>query len=141
MGSYTRAEAAERTGLSTETIRYYERADLIPPVGRTSAGRRRYTDVDLLWLGLVSCLRDAGMPIAEIYAFSALMRDDAANTDERLALLRRHEQRVHAQIESLSGHLHQIQDKIALYESGQYWVRPVSGAEHSTRSPAERSAR
>ncbi len=42
-------QAAEKTGLSLDTVRYYERIGLVPPVGRDSAGRRRYTAEDVEW--------------------------------------------------------------------------------------------
>ncbi|TQS46501.1 MerR family transcriptional regulator [Cryptosporangium phraense] len=122
MESYTRAEAVRRSGLSADTIRYYERVGLVPPVQRTAAGRRRYTDVDLRWLSLVHCLREAGMPIAEIDHFSRLMRTDATDTDARLDVLRVHERRVEAQIERLHDHLNQIRAKIHTYESGTAWT-------------------
>ena len=124
MGSYTRAEAVRRTGLSADTVRYYERAGLIPPVRRSAAGRRRYTDVDLKWLGLVHCLRDTGMPIAEIERFTRLMRDGASTVDERLVRLRAHEERVRERIGRLQDHLGQIHAKIDGYASGQTWSPP-----------------
>lgn len=126
MGSYTRAEAVRRTGLSADTVRYYERAGLIPPVGRSAAGRRRYTDVDLRWLGLVHCLRETGMPIAEISQFTQLMRSGEASLDERLALLRTHEARVRERLERMQDHLRQIREKIDMYSSGRTWSAPAA---------------
>ncbi|MFG1922598.1 MerR family transcriptional regulator [Cryptosporangium sp. NPDC048952] len=121
MGTYSRAEAVRRTGLSADTVRYYERAGLVPPVGRSAAGRRRYTDVDLKWLGLVHCLREAGMPITEIAHFTQLLRDGDTTVDERLALLRAHEQRVLERIDRLHEHLGQIRSKIEVYSGGRTW--------------------
>jgi DNA-binding transcriptional MerR regulator len=138
MGSYTRAEIVRRTGLSADTVRYYERAGLIPAVGRSAAGRRRYTDVDLKWLGLVHCLRDAGMPIAEIEQFSRLMRDGASTVDERLALLRAHEVRVRERIGRLQDHLGQIRGKIDGYASGRAWSPPPPEVEAGPAEPRRR---
>jgi DNA-binding transcriptional MerR regulator len=132
MGFYTRGEVTRRTGLSAETIRYYERIGLVPPVARGPAGRRRYTEVDLKWLQLVHCLRDAGMPIAAIDNFTKLMRDEGAAPDERLAVLRSHEERIRAQIERLNDHLVQIQAKIQLYSTGEVWS-PAQNASPRSR--------
>jgi len=121
MGSYGRAEVVRRTGLSADTVRYYERAGLVPPVGRSAAGRRRWTDVDVKWLGLVHCLREAGMPIAEIAHFTTLLRRGDATVDERVALLRAHEERVLERIDRLHDHLGQIRAKIDVYSSGRTW--------------------
>ena len=57
----TPAEAAERTGLTLDTLRYYEREGLVGPVGRSPGGHRAYSEDDLFWVGLVTCLRDAGL--------------------------------------------------------------------------------
>jgi DNA-binding transcriptional MerR regulator len=124
MGFHTRGEVVRETGLTADTIRYYERIGLVPPIERSAAGRRRYTDVDLQWLGLVGCLRDAGMPIAEVRAFTTLMRDGSATESERLAVLRVHEQRINEQVDRLAGHLRQIHAKIDLYTAGETWSPP-----------------
>lgn len=68
------AETVERTGLSHDTLRYYEREGLIGPVPRDGGGRRRYEDADLEWIGLVTCLRDAGLGIADLRRFTELLR-------------------------------------------------------------------
>ena len=125
MDFYTRGQIAEKTGLSLDTLRYYERVGLVPQVDRTPAGRRRYTELDLMWFHLVRCLRDSGMPIAQIQTFTDLMRDGAATVDERLAVLRVHERRVEDQIARLGAHLQQIRGKIAGYTAGDAWSAPA----------------
>jgi DNA-binding transcriptional MerR regulator len=44
------AEAAEATGLSAHTLRYYERTGLLEPVSRNGSGHRRYRTADLIEL-------------------------------------------------------------------------------------------
>jgi DNA-binding transcriptional MerR regulator len=48
---YSVGEAAERSGFSVDTLRYYERLGLVDGVERDGGGRRRYTTDDLEWLG------------------------------------------------------------------------------------------
>ncbi len=114
----TIAEAADRTGLTTHTLRYYERDGLmLAEVGRTSAGHRVYTERDLTWLVMLTRLRATGMPIREISAYAALCRARDGNEDERLALLRAHRRRVLDQLAEVTDHLGAIDNKIGLYES------------------------
>jgi DNA-binding transcriptional MerR regulator len=79
------AEAAEHLGLSTDTLRYYERDGLLlQSVGRASSGHRRYTSTDLSWITMITRLRSTGMPIREVRAYAALCRSGDGNEHERL---------------------------------------------------------
>jgi DNA-binding transcriptional MerR regulator len=75
------SQAAERTGLTLDTLRYYEREGLIGPIGREPSGQRRYTTDDVRWIGIVTCLRDAGLGISDLRRFTLLLREEAAGTD------------------------------------------------------------
>lgn len=79
-------EVADRTGLSIDTLRYYEREGLVGPIERQS-GQRRYTHDDVSWIGLVTCLRAAGLGIADLRRFTDLLRT-ADHSQDRVAFLR-----------------------------------------------------
>jgi DNA-binding transcriptional MerR regulator len=113
----TIAEAAEVTGVTTHTLRYYERDGLMLAVDRAPSGHRRYTERDLGWIRLVTRLRATGMPIREVRAYADLVRAGDGNEAERLALLRAHRDRVRAQLAEVATHLEAIEFKIAAYES------------------------
>ena len=66
MATYTIGQAAEMTGLSVSTLRYYEKEGLLPFVERTGGGRRVFSDEDFRWLSIIECLKGAGVPIREI---------------------------------------------------------------------------
>ena len=83
----TIAEMAERTGVSVHTLRYYEREGLIGPIERSAGGRRQYDEDDLTWIGIVTCLRDAGLGIADLRRFTDLLRGEGARQD-RVSFLR-----------------------------------------------------
>ena len=91
--AHTPAETAQRTGLSIDTLRYYEREGLLGPVGRTSGGHREYAEGDLAWLGIVTCLRDAGLGIADLREFTRLLREEPGEAGDageaRVEFLRR----------------------------------------------------
>jgi DNA-binding transcriptional MerR regulator len=111
------ADAAARCGLTTHTLRYYERDGLLlRPVGRTSAGHRSYDVADLRWIELVTRLRATGMPIREVKTYTELVRAGDGNELERLALLRGHRDRVLHQLAEVTGHLGAIEAKIGIYE-------------------------
>ncbi|WP_295695630.1 MerR family transcriptional regulator [Lapillicoccus sp.] len=112
----TIAEAAERTGLTTHTLRYYERDGLmLRAVERTSSGHRAYGEGDLVWITLLTCLRATGMPIREVKVYAELVRSGEGNELVRLDLLQSHRARVLAQLAEVTSHLGAIDNKIGVY--------------------------
>jgi DNA-binding transcriptional MerR regulator len=112
---YTIGEAAAKTGLSQDTVRYYERTGLVPPVRRDRSGYRRYTDDDLEWLVFVTRLRATGMAIADIATFVNLALRGEETVPDRLDLLEAHRQAVESQWREVHNHLRLIEAKIAYY--------------------------
>lgn len=109
-------QAADRTGLSVHTLRFYEREGLLPgAVSRGPDGRRVYTEDDLEWLEICSSFRASGMPVATIRRYASLVRRGTGNEAERLALLREHEERVTARIGELTRSLDLISYKVKVY--------------------------
>jgi len=112
------AEAAEVSGLTTHTLRYYERDGLmLDAVDRAPSGHRRYTERDLRWIEMITRLRSTGMPVREVREYAALVRAGDGNEAERLELLRAHRARVLAQLAEVRDNLAAIDVKVALYES------------------------
>ena len=112
----TIAEAAERLGLSTDALRYYEKDGLLlHPVGRSASGHRRYGPDDLRWIELLTRLRATGMAIRDVRRYADLVRAGAGNEDARLALLQEHRGRVLARLAQVQDHLGAIDHKIGIY--------------------------
>ena len=112
----TIAQAAERSGLSKDTLRYYERDGLmLAPVDRSATGHRRYTERDLTWIELITRLRATGMPIRDVRRYADLVRAGDGNEEERLELLREHRRLVLAQLAEVQEHLGAIDRKIGIY--------------------------
>lgn len=84
-------EASERTGLSLDALRYYEREGLIGPI-RRHGGRRSYTEGDVAWIGMVTCLRNAGLGIDDLRRFTRLLRGQADPSDRVAFLVQRREE-------------------------------------------------
>ncbi len=114
MTTYPPQEVAARTGLSIDTLRYYERIGLIDGVSRTAGGRRVYADEHLDWLGVLTCLRRTGMPVRDMLRYADLTRWPGTE-DERLRLLTDHRAAVLAQIAELREALVTIDGKIDHY--------------------------
>jgi len=113
---YTPAQVVEETGFSIDTLRYYEKIGLLERVRRNAAGQRRFTDQDLSWLNMVRCLRDTGMPIAEMLRFAELTRAGDHTIPDRIELLAEHDRRVEEQIANLRERQKAIKYKIDFYK-------------------------
>lgn len=112
-------DAAHFTGLSADTLRYYERAGLLEPVERNSGGHRRYSRVDLERLGFLACLRATEMPIRRLKEYASLTNEGRATLPARVALLEAHRLEVQARIEALQGSLKVIDGKIERFRQSQ----------------------
>lgn len=114
--TYSIAEASHRSGLSIDTLRYYERINLIDPPARDSGGRRVYTDEDLAWLGFLTKLRTTGMPIKLMREYARLRRQGVASAAPRKRILQEHRDDVRARIAELGACLRVLDYKIDNYE-------------------------
>ena len=111
------AEAAQASGLSAYTLRYYEKIGLIAPIDRRS-GARRYSDTDMRWLEFLVRLRATGMSMRDMQRYAQLLRkgNAAASLAERQALLEEHAARLEAGMRAQRETLQYIRKKIRLYE-------------------------
>jgi DNA-binding transcriptional MerR regulator len=111
----TITEAAEASGLSAHTLRYYERARLLEAVDRNGSGHRRYHDDDLERIRFLSKLRATGMPIREVRRYAELMRSGDDTNAERMALLEGHRTSVLNRLKETERNLALIDRKINYY--------------------------
>jgi DNA-binding transcriptional MerR regulator len=123
------ARAAELTGLTADTLRYYERDGLmLNSVSRSTTGHRRYQQSDLRWIELINCLRGTGMPIRDVRRYAALVRAGAGTEGARLELLRAHRQQVLDQLAEVTAHLGAIDKKIDIYLDSLAESRPTKAS-------------
>lgn len=106
-------QVAEQTGLSIDTLRYYERIGLIEPVRRAANGHRRYGQHDIAWLQLLMRLRETGMPIAQMVRFAQLRRQGPATATERRLMLEEHQRALQEHMQRLELHMAALKRKIA----------------------------
>jgi DNA-binding transcriptional MerR regulator len=112
------AEIAEKYGITTDTLRYYERAGLIPPVNRSRGGIRDYLDEDERWVEFMTCMRAAGLSIESLIEYVALFRKGEQTKDARKRLLTDQRDALAARIAELQKTLDRLDVKIARYDEG-----------------------
>lgn len=108
-------EVATRTGISIDTLRYYERIGLMDAISRAPNGHRRYTEADLAWIHLLKCLRTTSMPIVEMQKFAELARQGDTTIPERCQLLEAHRETLLLQLQNIYQTLQAVEDKIRYY--------------------------
>jgi DNA-binding transcriptional MerR regulator len=108
-------QVSEETGLSIDTLRWYEREGLLPLVERSSSGQRRYPPGALRFIRLVQALRRTGMPVAEVRQFIEAGGGELANHPERMALLERQCVAIEQRLAELQDDLAVVRAKIATY--------------------------
>lgn len=104
-----------QTGLSLDTLRWYEREGLLPPVDRSGDGRRAYSAAAVGFVRLVQALRRTGMSVADVRRFVRLMDQGAASHGQRMALLEQQATLIGRQMNELRDDLATVQHKIAHY--------------------------
>lgn len=112
---YSIGEAAKKTGLSIYTLRYYDNEGLTPFVSRTASGRRQFTNHDLEFINLITCLKQTGMTINEIKQFVSMTMAGDDTLAMRLALFKKQQEKVVSQIAQLQSHLDRINYKVDFF--------------------------
>jgi DNA-binding transcriptional MerR regulator len=111
----TIGELSRRTGVSIDTLRYYERIGLLPRPGRDAGGRRVYDDTFLAWLAFLGRLKATGMPLTEARRYAELRAQGPVTAPDRRALLEAHRARVRAKLAEFQAALQMLDAKIASY--------------------------
>lgn len=114
--AYTVAQAAEKTGISAHTLRFYAKEGLLPFVQRSAGGIRQFTQTDMEWLALIQCLKNTGMPLKEIKHFADCAATGNGTIEERLAIFLAQRERVKQQIKELKGYLNVLEHKCSFYQ-------------------------
>lgn len=109
-------EVSEQYGISQDTLRYYERVGMIPPVTRTAGGIRNYTEEDLRWVSLAKCMRSAGLPVEAMIEYVQLYREGDSTISDRLQLLIDQREVLLEQRKQIDETLNRLNYKISRYE-------------------------
>ncbi len=109
-------EVAEKYHISQDTLRYYEKVKMIPPVHRTAGGIRDYMEEDLAWLEFALCMRNAGLPVEAVIEYLNLYQQGNETIPARLELLQKQMKILEEQKAQLEGTMEHLSYKISKYE-------------------------
>jgi DNA-binding transcriptional MerR regulator len=110
------AEVSERYGLSLDTLRYYERIGLIPPVNRNESGIRNYNELDLRRVEFIKCMRSAGLPVEVLIEYVALVQQGDKTIQARKDILKEQRELLLARMSEMQKTLDILNHKIEVYE-------------------------
>lgn len=109
-------EVSEQYGITQDTLRYYERAGMIPRVTRSASGHRDYQPEDLAWVELAKYLRGAGLTVEAIVDYVRLYQQGAETVPARLELLRRQREALLDQRRQIEAALARLDHKIRWHQ-------------------------
>ena len=113
------AEISDLTGLSIDTIRFYDKSGMLPDLPRDARGWRCFTGAAREWLEILGHLRRTGMPTEDMRAFASSVHgpgsDDKTEHAKRLDILRRHAERLIAQRKQIEACEAYLNHKISIY--------------------------
>jgi DNA-binding transcriptional MerR regulator len=112
------AEVSEQYGIPTDTLRYYERIGLIPPVNRTQSGIRDYSELDIKRVEFIKCMRSAGLPIEALIEYMKLVQQGDKTSEARKEILIEQREHLATRMKEMQRTLALLDHKIEVYENG-----------------------
>ncbi|SFD53099.1 DNA-binding transcriptional regulator, MerR family [Paenibacillus catalpae] len=109
------AEVSAKFELSQDTLRYYERIGLIPPVNRNNNGIREYNEDNLRWVEFIKCMRSAGLPIEALIEYVNLFQQGDCTLSARKDLLIEQREQLRLRIEEMVQTMGRLDSKIENY--------------------------
>ena len=110
-------QVCQRYGLTQDTLRYYEKIGVIPPVHRSASGIRDYDEHDLGWVENAVCLRSAGVPVESIAEYVKLYQAGDETFAARRGLLSHVLADLTEQRSQLDAAIQKLTYKVSRYEA------------------------
>ena len=111
------AEVSERYGISLDTLRYYERIGLIPPVNRNGSGIRDYSELDVRRVEFIKCMKSAGLPLEVLIEYFGLVQQGDQTIAARREILKEQREQLVARMAEMQKTLDLLNYKIKVYEN------------------------
>jgi len=112
------AEVSKKFNMSQDTIRYYERIGLIPPVPRNSGGIREFGEDDCNWIEFIKCMRGSGLSIESLIEYVRLFQEGDSTIEGRKEILVVERDKLMDKIKEMQSTLERLDYKIDKYEKG-----------------------
>lgn len=112
----TIAEVSKEYGLTSDTLRYYERIGLIPPVTRNPNGIRNYQEEDCRWVEFIKCMRGAGLPVEVLIEYVALFQQGDTTREARKQLLIEQRRILMEKMTEIGSTIRRLDEKIERYD-------------------------
>jgi MerR family transcriptional regulator, aldehyde-responsive regulator len=111
------AEVSDRYGISSDTLRYYERIGLIRPVNRNASGIRDYNEIDIRRVEFIKCMRSSGLPIEVLIEYVGLVQQGDQTIEARKEILIEQRELLAARMMEMQKTLAILDHKIQVYEN------------------------
>lgn len=112
----TIAEVSKKYEITADTLRYYERIGLLPPVRRNGSGNRDYSEEDCRWVQFIKCMRSAGLSIETLIEYVSLFQIGNETISARKELLVEQRKQLAEKIRELQETMSYLDSKIDGYE-------------------------
>ena len=112
----TIAEVSKRYEIPVDTLRYYERIGLLPPVNWAKSGFRDYTEGDCQWVSFIKCMRAAGIPVEALIEYVALFQQGDSTREARRQILVEQKELLQGRVDEQLRTLEYLERKIQSYD-------------------------
>jgi DNA-binding transcriptional MerR regulator len=109
-------EVSQKYDISTDTLRFYEKVGLIPPVNRNQSGTRDFSEADLKRVEFIKCMRGAGLPIEALTQYMNLVMQGDKTIEARKEILIDQRDLLAARLQEMQKTLDLLDYKIKVYE-------------------------
>lgn len=111
------SEVSKEYDISPDTLRYYERVGLLPPVNRNDSGIRDFNQTDIEWVEFIKCMRNAGLTIDVLTKYVELVQQGDQTIEVRKQILIDQRDELVEKMEEMRQTLELLNFKIEGYES------------------------
>lgn len=111
------SEVSRINGISSDTLRYYERIGLVPAVKRTKGGIRDYDENDMKWVNFAKCMRSAGLSIEVLTEYVHLFHQGDSTMETRRTLLVDQREQLQIKMNGMQETLDRLDHKIENYDT------------------------
>lgn len=119
MTDLTITQVSKKYDIKPDTLRYYERIGLLPPIPRKSNGNRYFTEGMQGWIEMIVCLRHSGVPIEKLIDYADMLRAGDDTLQAREDLLKEQLKELENKKKNLNRSINRLKHKISLYDSGE----------------------